>query len=304
MDVVIVGCGYVGLELGRQLRERDHEVTGVRRSTDGLEAVADAGLDPVQADATDPASLASLPDADVVVFAASSGGRGAEAARQVYVDGLRNVVDEYAGRSTAVDRLIYTSSTGVYGDHDGDWVDESTSLNPTTEKTEVLFEAERITLEATTAVGIDGTVARFAGLYGPDRYRLARYLDGPVTAGYLNMVHRDDAAGAVRFLIESEQARGESVLVVDDEPADKHAFADWLADACGVEPPARQSKAERLAAKGLSEPAKRRIRTSKRCSNEYLRSLGYEFEHPTFRSGYWAAVESYVDEDSSAESTD
>ncbi|MGZ0748018.1 SDR family oxidoreductase [Haloparvum sp. AD34] len=304
MHVVIVGCGYVGLELGHQLRDRGHEVTGVRRSADGLDAVTEAGLDPVQADATEPASLASLPDADAVVFAASSGGRGADAARQVYVDGLRNVVDEYAGRSTGVDRLIYTSSTGVYGDHDGGWVDESTPLNPTTEKTEVLVEAERIAVEATADVGIDGTVARFAGLYGPGRYRLERYLDGPVTAGYLNMVHRDDAAGAVRFLLESDQARGEPVLVVDDEPADKHAFADWLADACGVEPPAKQSKAKRLAAEGLTEPTKRRIRTSKRCSNDYLRSLGYELEHPTFRSGYQAAVEAYVADGSRGESTD
>lgn len=297
MDVLIVGCGYVGLELGRQLREAGHEVTGVRRSSMGLDAVADAGLEPVRADVTDPESLTVVPDADAVVFAASSGGRGATAAREVYVDGLRNVVDEYAGRGDTPDRLVYTSSSGVYGDHDGDWVDESTPLDPTTEKTTVLVEAERIALTEATAAGIDGTVARFAGLYGPSRYRLDRYLEGPVTAGFLNMVHRTDAAGAIRFLLETGQARGEPVLVVDDEPVHKHEFADWLADACNVERPEKQSKVERLAAAGLSEPAKRRIRTSKRCSNDYLRSLGYEFRYPTFRAGYADAVEAYVADD-------
>jgi nucleoside-diphosphate-sugar epimerase len=301
MRVVVVGCGYVGLELAAQLAERGHAVTGVRRSDAGLDAVEAVGeriagggaVDAVRADATDPASLDALPAADAVVFAASSGGRGADAAREVYVDGLRNVVEAYAARSSPPDRLVYTSSTGVYGDHDGEWVDEETSIDPTTEKTRVLAEAERIALETADEAGIDGTVARFAGLYGPDRYRLERYVDGPVTAGYLNMVHRDDAAGAIRHLLETNRARGESVVVVDDEPVDKHAFADWLADACGVPRPAKRSKAERIAAGDLSAAAERRIRTSKRCSNDRLRALDYEFAYPTFREGYLDAVRSF-----------
>ncbi|MFW5917448.1 MAG: NAD-dependent epimerase/dehydratase family protein [Halorubrum sp.] len=293
MRVVVVGCGYVGLELARQLIDRGHDVTGVRRSDAGLEAIESLGADAVRADATDPSSLAALPDADDVVFAASSGGRGATAAREVYVEGLRHVIEEYDSRMTTPDRLVYTSSTGVYGDHDGAWVDEETPLEPTTEKTRVLAEAERIALETAAAAGIDGTVARFAGLYGPGRYRLERYLDGPVTAGYLNMVHRDDAAGAVRYLLEADRARSEPVLVVDDEPVDKHAFADWLADECGVPRPEKRSKSERIDAGDLSAAAERRIRTSKRCSNERLRALGYEFFYPTFREGYRDAVRGF-----------
>ena len=301
MRVVVVGCGYVGLELAEQLAERGHAVTGVRRSDAGLNAIETVGeridgggdVDAVRADATDLASLDALPDADAVVFAASSGGRGAEAAREVSVDGLRNVVEAYAARPSPPDRLVYTSSTGVYGDHDGAWVDEETPIDPTTEKTRVLAEAERIAVEATGDAGFDGTVARFAGLYGPERYRLERYVEGPVTAGYLNMVHRDDAAGAIRYLLETDRARGEPVVVVDDEPVDKHAFADWLADECGVPRPEKRSKAERIAAGDLSAAAERRIRTSKRCSNDRLRALGYEFAYPTFREGYRDAVRSF-----------
>ncbi|ESP88862.1 SDR family oxidoreductase [Candidatus Halobonum tyrrellensis] len=300
VDVAIVGCGYVGLELGRQLREAGRRVAGVRRSDEGLAAVREAGLEAVRADATDPDSLAALPDAEAVVFAASSGGRGADAARRVYVDGLRNVLAAYGGRADPPDRLVYTSSTGVYGDHDGDWVDEGTPLDPTTEKTEVLVEAERVALAAGDEHGIDGTVVRFAGLYGPDRYRLDRYLDGPVTAGYLNMLHRDDAAGAVAFLLERDLARGEAVLAVDDEPADKWAFADWLADECGVAEPEKRTAEERIAAGDLSAAAARRVRTSKRCSNELLRELGYEFRFPTYREGYRAAIEAYRRETGSA----
>ncbi|WP_146417004.1 SDR family oxidoreductase [Haloarcula hispanica] len=289
--VAILGCGYVGLELGRQLRS-SHEVVGVRRSDDGIAAIEDAGFEAVRADVTDPESLSAVPDADWLVFAASSGGRGAEAAREVYVEGLRTAIDHFWSRADPPERLVYTSSTGVYGDHDGAWVDEETGLDPQTEKTEVLAEAERVARERPVEHGGHGSVARFAGLYGPDRYRLERYLEGPVTAGYLNMVHRADAAGAVRHLLTGDH-REEVVLVVDDEPVEKWAFADWLAEQCDVPFPPKQTTAERLADDSLSETAKRRIQTSKRCSNNRLHELGYEFEYPTFREGYRDAVREY-----------
>ncbi|WP_255170207.1 SDR family oxidoreductase [Natrononativus amylolyticus] len=296
MRVVILGCGYVGLELGRQLADAGHEAVGVRRSADGVAAIEERGFDGVRADVTDAAALRAVPDADAIVFAASSGGRGADAAREVYVDGLETAIDAFGSRESPPDRLLYTSSTGVHGDHGGDWVDEETPIEPTTEKTAVLAEAERIATERPPEYGFPGTVARYAGLYGPDRYRLERYLEGPVTEGYLNMVHRDDAAGAVRFLLEEGLARGEVVQVVDDEPASKWAFADWLAAECGVDEPPKRTKADRLAAADLSEPARRRILTSKRCSNAKLRELGYEFAYPTYREGYRAAIDAFCEE--------
>ncbi|NUB91590.1 SDR family oxidoreductase [Haloterrigena sp. SYSU A558-1] len=295
MNVAILGCGHVGLELGRQLTDRGHEAIGVRRSDEGVGAIEDAGFEAVQADVTDREGLAAVPDVDAVVFAASSGGRGAEAAREVYVEGLRTAIEQFGGREDSPERLVYTSSTGVHGDHDGDWVDEETPIEPTTEKTEVLAEAERIARELPVEYGFEGTVARYAGLYGPGRYRLERYLEGPVTEGYLNMVHRDDAAGAVRYLLEADLARGEVVQVVDDEPARKWAFADWLAEQCGVEQPPKRTKAERLADDDVSEAGERRILTSKRCANEKLRELGYEFAYPTYREGYRDAIEAYRD---------
>ncbi|MFB6140289.1 MAG: SDR family oxidoreductase [Halosimplex sp.] len=292
MRVAVLGCGYVGLELGRQLAA-DHDAVGVRRSADGVDRIEAAGLSGVRADVTDADALEAVPDADAVVFAASSGGRGAEAAREVYVDGLATAIDHFCARSDPPDRVVYTSSTGVYGDHGGEAVDEATPIEPTTPKTEVLAEAERIALERPDERGVDGTVARYAGLYGPDRYRLERYVEGPVTEGYLNMVHRDDAAGAVRYLLESDLARDEVVNVVDDEPVSKWAFADWLAEQCGEPAPPKRTIADRLADPDLSEAAERRLRTSKRVSNERLRGLGYEFTYPTYREGYRAAIDAY-----------
>jgi hypothetical protein len=114
-----------------------------------------------------------------------------------------------------------------------------------------------------------------------------------VTEGYLNMVHRADAAGSIRYLLSESLGHDEVLLVCDDEPADKWRFADWLAEQCDREPAEKQTKAERLAEADLSEPARRRIHTSKRCDNGRLHEMGYEFDYPTYRDGYRDAVETY-----------
>ncbi|MFB6200476.1 MAG: SDR family oxidoreductase [Halorhabdus sp.] len=284
--VVVLGCGYVGCTLARQL---DCEVVGVRRSQSGLASVKSTGAQAVQADVTDPELLAAVPDADWLVFAASAGGRGAAAARETYVEGLRTAIEHFASRDSPPDRVVYTSSTGVYGDHGGAWVDEETPIDPATERTTVLATAERIALDPPD--GIDGTVLRFGGLYGPDRYRLERYLEGPVTAGYLNLIHRDDAAGAVAFLLETDAGRGRVVNAVDDEPVEKWEFADWLAEQCAQAPPPKQPIEERLAE--VDDESRQRIRANKRVSNDRLHTLGYEFTYPTVWDGYRDPIDAY-----------
>jgi nucleoside-diphosphate-sugar epimerase len=297
-SVAILGCGYVGIELGRQLQTRDDitQVVGVRRSEEGIEAMREAGIDPVQGDLTEKETLNALGQVDVVVFAASAGGRDPESAREIYVEGQRTVLDYLGDSDESPDRYIYTSSTGVYGDHDGEWVDEDTPLEPANERTQLLAEAETVAFELGETYDIDTTVARFAGLYGPDRYRLQRYLDGPVTEGVLNLLHRVDAAGALEFLISTGKGRKEVVLVVDDEPVSKWDLADWLAEQCDRPSPPKQTVAERLEDKSLSTGARQRIESSKRCRNDKLQTLGYKFEHPTFRNGYREAIESYQSE--------
>ena len=296
MDVAILGCGFVGLALGESLAAAGHRAIGVRRSEAGLRDVREAGLDAVRADVTDPDSLAAVPDVDAVVFTASTGGGDADAARRVYVDGLASTIDAFASRDDPPGRLVYTSSTGVYGDHGGDWVDEDAELRPASEKAEVLVEAEDVARSATEA-GIAPTVARLGGVYGPDRLRVERYVERPVTEGYLNLIHRDDAGGVLAFLLElGEEGRTvpDTVLVVDDEPVWKPDLSAWLAEQCGVEAPPVRTLEERLADDDLSDGAKRRLRGQKRCSNDRLRSLGYEFACPTFRDGYRTAVEDYL----------
>jgi len=277
VHVAIVGCGYVGLELGRQLTPQ-HRVTGVRRSFDGVDAVADAGLEAVHADATDPNDLFALPSADVVVYAASAGADD-ESARETYVEGLRTVIEHFGSLQSPPRHLVYTSSTGVYGDHDGAWVDEETPLEPASERQRILLEAESIALEHGTP-DIERTVVRFGGLYGPGRSPVDRYLEGPVSPGYVNLVHRDDAAGAIAHLLEADRGAG-VVNVVDDEPVDRTDLAAWIAEASGEPVPPTVPLDER----DLSAARRRRLSANKRVSNATLTDRGYKLTYPTFRQG-------------------
>jgi nucleoside-diphosphate-sugar epimerase len=284
MHVLVLGCGYVGRELGRQLLDAGHDVTGVVRSESGAEDLADDGIDPVRADLTDSDDVSTLPDADALVFSASTGRGSVTEARELYVDGLRGIVSEFSGRESTPDRLLLTSTTGVYGDHGGDWVDESTPIAPERAKAEVIAEAEAIVHRSP----IDGTVARFAGLYGPGRYRIDSYLDS-VTAGWRNSTHRDDAAGALAWFLTEDVCRGETVLVTDGNPVDRWEFGDWLAEQVGAPEPEKLTVAERVA--GLPESASLRVASDKRCRNDRLLATGYELQYPSVYEGYESAVE-------------
>lgn len=288
MRVATLGCGYVGRELGRQLLDAGHEVTGVVRSAESAAKVDELGIDAVQADLTVPSELRELPDADALVFTASAGRGSVEQARSLYVDGLRAVISEFRGRDEPPERLLFTSSTGVYGNHDGDWVDEETPVSPASPKARVIAEAEAIVHRS----ALDSTVARFAGLYGPGRYRLRSYLDS-VTDGWRNSTHRDDAAGALAWFLTEDCARGETVLVTDGSPVRRWAFADWLAEECNEPEPEKLTVQERLDCGDLSPEAARRYRTEKRCRNDTLLELGYELRYKTIYEGYEEAVTAY-----------
>ncbi|WP_435116842.1 NAD(P)H-binding protein [Halolamina sp. C58] len=286
MHVLVLGCGYVGRELGRQLLDAGHDVTGVVRSAESADTLSAEGIDAVRADLTDPDAASTLPDADALVFAASAGRASAAEARALYVDGLRAIVSEFEGRESSPDRLLLTSTTGVYGDQGGDWVDESTPVGPERPKAAVIAEAEAIVHRS----AIDGTVARFAGLYGPGRYRIDAYLDS-VTAGWRNSTHRDDAAGALAWFLTEGVARRETVLVCDGTPVDRWEFADWLAERCGVPEPEKLTVEERLGGDAASSTS--RLASDKRCRNDRLLELGYELAYPSVYEGYEPAIEAY-----------
>ncbi len=309
MRVLIVGCGYVGLPLGAELARLGHTVFGLRRSAATNDELRRVGITPLQADITQPHTLKGLPrDFDWVVNCVASGGGGVDEYRQLYLQGMRNLIEWLVPGSAGVPpasssessaatrrqdsgapRFFYTSSTGVYGQNDGSIVDVTSPTEPAPETARVLVETEKALLTAGRERSFPAMILRAAGIYGPERgYLLKQFLRGEARiegAGgrTLNMIHRDDLIRAIITALERGRG-GEIYNAVDDEPVSQLAFFQWLAAKLGK--PLPPTVPEDVAA-----PRKRGL-TNKRIANRKLRTeLGFSFTHPDYRSGYSAEIQ-------------
>ena len=245
--VLIAGCGYVGCELGKALAADDHEVWGLRRNVSALPPE----IQPLPADLCRPGGLEKLPvDFDFAVYAASPGSwiarpmadaREVEAAyRTVYLDGLGNLIRLLGRQERAPRRLIFTSSTAVYGQRRGEWVDERAHTHPRRYSGEILLLAEGLL----RAAKFPSVAVRFGGIYGPGRTRLIDHVrtgEALLPTGsphYTNRIHRDDAAGALQHLLMLE-ATESCYLGVDCEPVSDRDLLVWMAERLGVAPSPR-----------------------------------------------------------------
>ncbi|HVH19757.1 MAG TPA: NAD-dependent epimerase/dehydratase family protein, partial [Myxococcota bacterium] len=214
--VLIAGCGYVGSALGAALVADGDVVFGLRRRVVSLPA----GVQPIEADLAVAKTLRDLPPRlDFVVYAASPGGADDALYRTAYVEGVGRLLDALAAQGQNPKRIFLLSSTSVYGQDRGDWVDETSPTQP------LDFRGKRI-LEAEGLLGASGqaaTIVRLGGIYGPqrismiERVRSGRAIVARGGPRYTNRIHRDDCAGALRHLMRLPAPEG-VYLGVDCEP--------------------------------------------------------------------------------------
>ena len=291
MRILIVGCGYVGLELGRRLASSGAEVLGLRRRGDDDGALAGAGVRAVRGDVTRPEDLESIPGVfDAVVSTVSSGRGGIDAYQQVYLGGARNLVDWSRRRRPG--RLVWVSSTSVYGQTDGSRVTEDSPTEPDEPTARCLVAAEQVIAEAARSGGVNAQIVRVAGIYGPGRGHLFhQFVAGEARldahqSHWINMIHRDDVAAALEAVLHRGKP-GRVYNAVDDEPVTRADFFRHLSQATGLPmPPAPESGGP-----AGSLPTRKRGSTNKRVSNGRLRDeLGWRPRFPTFREGYAEAI--------------
>ncbi len=283
MRVLIIGCGYVGISLGRELVRGGHEVVGMRRSADVPDELSKAGIQPLQTDITRVADMEKIaPGFEWVVNLVSSTRGGVEEYREVYLKGTRNILRWL--KSNPPKRYIYSSSTSVYAQNDGSWVDEKSPVEPDRATSRVLVETERELISARD--WLQPIIVRVAGIYGPERGHLFKqYLRGEAALRgegetYINMVHLDDVVGSIVHLIQKGQG-SEIYNVADDEPVTQKRFFEWLARHLGKPMPPSVAP----------DPNRKRGLTNKRVSNRKLRDTGYVFRYSTFREGYESEIE-------------
>lgn len=273
-NILIAGCGDVGGALAESLLAAGHHVTGLRRRI----AALPAGVEALAADLRDADSLGGVAGRrfDVVVVSSAAGHFDENDYRATYVDGLGNLLDALRGTP----RVLLASSTGVYGQHHGEWIDEDSPAEPRGFSGRILLEAERL---LTRRVGERATVVRFGGIYGPGRERLLREVGAGVgcprePVRYTNRIHRDDCAGIFTFLIgrllAGEDCAG-LYLGVDSLPVPIWEVRHWIAAQLGVTLDDARPVMGATRAPG-----------SKRASNRRLLAAGYTFRYPDYRTGY------------------
>tara|TARA_R110002072_G_C7978996_1_gene536115 strand:- start:137147 stop:138031 length:885 start_codon:yes stop_codon:yes gene_type:complete len=287
MRRLIIGCGYLGRRVAARWVKRGDEVFALTRSKQNAATLCDLGVSSLLGDVTDPASLNSLPECDTVLHAVGFDRSAIASKREVYVDGLSNVLNRMADRCG---RFIHISSTSVYGQQDGEWVDENSLAGSETESGEICIAAEKLVLDrfSNDATSGQGTVLRLSGIYGPDRLlsridalKNAQPLPGP-EEGWLNLIHVDDAADVVVACAEAGNL--ESIyLVSDDRPILRGEYYRLLAKLVAAPEPMFDPDAVARHSRGIN----------KRCRNRRLREqLGVQLRYPDIVSGLAHAVNS------------
>ena len=273
--ILIVGCGQLGTQVGSVLVSQGHDVTGLRRSSilnDG------SGICYFQADLTCPETLQDLSvEFDLVVVIVTPSERSEAGYRAIYLEGVGHLLAHFASHN-ASPRVIYVSSTRVYGQQHGEWVDENSVTEPTDAYGCILLEAEEQVLAFAEH---NNTIVRFSGIYGPDAQFMRRLAAEAKPVQYdppsfTNRVHREDCVGSLVFLTHKALAGeilADHYLVSDDEPASKWQVVSWLAEQGALSSPAK-------------EVCDASVGQGKRCSNQRIREQGYSFKYPTYRQGF------------------
>lgn len=285
MSVLIVGCGYLGRRVASILVGRGEPVFGTTRTAEKAGELAALGVRPIVADALDPATLGALPAVHRVVYCVGYDRNSGAAKRAVYVDGARNILRNLPA---GADRLVYVGSTSVYGQTEGEWIDEDSPTEPRTEAGRICLDAEKAATDWGRAAGVGVVVLRCAGLYGPGRLvRRALIERGEPIPGdpekFLNLIHVDDAARAVVAALDAP-APGPLYLIGDDRPSPRREYYRIAAQSLGAPPP-------RFFAPAPGSPEAARDLSSRRVRNHRMKAeLGVRLTHPDAAAGVPAAL--------------
>ena len=280
MRLFCLGLGFSAEALGERLQPKGWRIAGTARTPEKVIALKTHGFEAFQSPLVNPPE--AFRDTTHVLVSTPPGVDGDPSLRHKH--DLESLIPRPLW-------LGYLSTTGVYGDHHGEWVDEQTPVAPSSERGTRRAEAERAWLAWGKASGVPVHVFRLAGIYGPGRNQLENIRDGSarriVKPGQVfSRIHVDDIAQVLEASIAHPRA-GAVYNVCDDEPAPPREVIEFAAKLLGREPPSLERFED--AARSMSEMAQSFYAESKRVRNDLIKSeLGVKLTYPTYREGLTA----------------
>lgn len=285
--VLLVGCGDLGTALGLQLSHEGHRCYGLRRQCNQLPDAIQA----VCADLNKAETLNALPsDIDYLVVTLTPAAYDAESYQKAYVEGLRHLLAALDAQGQQPRRLFFVSSTAVYHQQQGEWVDETSETVPQSFSGETMLDAEALLQQWPHPT----TSLRLSGIYGPSRNRLIHWaLDGVIAPTdpphYSNRIHREDAVAVLKHLIKLDMEAApvaDIYLGSDPNPSDYNDILQWIRAQLGVELTPGEAINKKLRA------------GSKRCYPRRLLDSGFEFRYPDFRTGFASSLAAFKNQSS------
>ncbi len=277
LRVVVVGCGDIGSRVAVLLHKKGWLVNGLRRNTARLPA----GILPISADLNQPECPSDWPQQpiDYVVYAMAATSMTEVGYQQAYVQGQRHMYSWLAQHQQQPKRVIFVSSSGVYGQNDDSWIDEDSVTEPQRWSGQIMLQAEQCAINS----GHPATAVRLTGIYGPGRNMLIRRVaegyHAPHLHSFTNRIHADDAAALIATILQAD-AQGQAIesvyLGVDNQPVEQAEVVAWLQ--------------EELQVKSVPDLVLKPRSGSKRCSNARARALGWEPQYKNYREGYAAQL--------------
>jgi len=281
-EVTIIGCGDIGRRVGKLLLERDCQVLAVARSEESAAELQENGFTTLIGDFDYQEDTPEIPlhGSQVFYFMAPQGGGKSD---YRMLNFRRTLSAENCPR-----KVVYISTSGVYGDCGGDVVTEETPLNPQTSRAQRRASAESQLQEQAQQLGFELVILRVTGIYGPGRLPVARVMQGhsvltPEEASFTNRIHSLDLVQICLAAMERGED-GDIYNVCDGQESTMTEYFTAVADMHDLPRPKQISRAE--AEKEMNPLMLSYLRESRRMSNrKLLDKLGIELRYPTLEAG-------------------
>lgn len=284
--ILIFGAGYSGKSFGKNAANSRARVFGTTRSAENATNLKSLGITPLLFDGTTVTDELArvIEDATEIVISVAPGEDG---------DPILNAAENHLADAAELKWIAYLSTVGVYGNHDGAWVNENTECRPVSKRSIQRVAAENEWLDFARKRRLPLSILRLSGIYGPGRNALKNMIEGKarrlVKPGQVfNRIHVADIACSLLFLADK---RADGIFnVTDNLPSPPQDVVEYAASVTKIDPPEPID----FDTATLSPMARSFYGENKRVSNAKIKSIGFQFSYPDYR---YALPRMWTDDD-------